>query len=79
MLGRKITQALSIPTIGIGAGPFTDGQVLVLQDLLGMQANFKPKFLRHYMNGDQALSEAVNHFHSDVTSGAFPNCQEVYQ
>ena len=51
----------------------------MLQDLLGMQADFKPKFLRHYMNGHQALSEAVNHFHSDVTSGAFPNCQEVYQ
>ena len=62
MLGRKISQALSIPTIGIGAGPLTDGQVLVLQDLLGMQADFKPKFLRHYMAGHQALTDAVNHF-----------------
>ena len=79
MLGRKISQALSIPAIGIGAGPFTDGQVLVLQDLLGMQANFKPKFLRHYMGGHQALTDAVNHFHSDVSAGAFPTCQEAYQ
>ena len=79
MLGRKISQALSIPAIGIGAGPFTDGQVLVLQDLLGMQADFKPKFLRHYMGGHQALTDAVNHFHSDVSAGAFPTCQEAYQ
>jgi 3-methyl-2-oxobutanoate hydroxymethyltransferase len=79
MLGRKISQALSIPTIGIGAGPLTDGQVLVLQDLLGMQADFKPKFLRHYMGGHQALTDAVNHFHSDVAAGAFPTCQEAYQ
>ena len=79
MLGRKISQALSIPTIGIGAGPFTDGQVLVLQDLLGMQADFKPKFLRHYMAGHQSLTDAVNHFHSDVAAGAFPTCEEAYQ
>jgi len=79
MLGRKISQASSIPTIGIGAGPFTDGQVLVLQDLLGMQADFKPKFLRHYMAGHQALTDAVNHFHNDVAEGAFPTCQEAYQ
>jgi 3-methyl-2-oxobutanoate hydroxymethyltransferase len=79
MLGRKISQALSIPTIGIGAGPFTDGQVLVLQDLLGMQADFKPKFLRHYLAGHQALTDAVNHFHNDVAEGEFPTCQEAYQ
>ncbi len=79
MLGRKISQTLSIPTIGIGAGPFTDGQVLVLQDLLGMQADFKPKFLRHYMAGHRSLTDAVNHFHSDVAAGAFPTCQEAYQ
>tara|TARA_A100001015_G_scaffold168739_1_gene187544 strand:- start:3739 stop:4527 length:789 start_codon:yes stop_codon:yes gene_type:complete len=79
MLGRKISQALSIPVIGIGAGPYTDGQVLVLQDLLGMQPEFKPKFLRHYLAGHQVIGDAVNHFHSDVVEGAFPTCQEAYK
>ena len=78
-LGRQITQSLDIPTIGIGAGSYTDGQVLVLQDMLGMQPNFKPKFLRHYLDGHRQLSDAVNAFHHDVGEGAFPNCEEVYQ
>jgi 3-methyl-2-oxobutanoate hydroxymethyltransferase len=77
-LGDRISKALDIPTIGIGAGPHTDGQVLVLQDLLGMQQAFKPKFLRHYMDGFGQLSHAVNHFHSDVVGGHFPSCKEVY-
>ena len=77
-LGERISKALDIPTIGIGAGPHTDGQVLVLQDLLGMQQAFKPKFLRHYMDGFGQLSHAVNHFHSDVVDGHFPSCKEVY-
>ncbi|MFQ3346629.1 MAG: 3-methyl-2-oxobutanoate hydroxymethyltransferase [Candidatus Azotimanducaceae bacterium] len=77
-LGERITLALDIPTIGIGAGPNTDGQVLVLQDLLGMQKAFKPKFLRHYMQGHELLSNALNHYHSDVVEGHFPSCQEVY-
>ena len=77
-LADRITKALDIPTIGIGAGPHTDGQVLVLQDLLGMQQAFKPKFLRHYMDGFGELSHALNHFHGDVVEGRFPNCQEAY-
>ena len=78
-LGRQITNSLDIPTIGIGAGAHTDGQVLVLQDMLGMQPSFKPKFLRHYLDGHAQLSSAVNAFHQDVTAGAFPNCEEVYR
>ena len=77
-LGRAITERLGIPTIGIGAGAETDGQVLVLQDMLGMDDAFKPKFLRHYFDGKTGLSAAVNDFHADVASGAFPGPAEVY-
>lgn len=77
-IAEKVTQELSIPTIGIGAGKNTDGQVLVLQDLLGMNKNFKPKFLRHYMNGYEQLTNALNHFNSDVKTGEFPNEKESY-
>lgn len=78
-LGRQITRSLDIPTIGIGAGLHTDGQVLVLQDMLGMSPSFKPKFLRHYFDGHGLLSDALNHFHRDVSGGEFPNCEEVYR
>ncbi len=77
-LGRAITRELSIPTIGIGAGSDTDGQVLVLQDMLGMNPDFKPKFLRHYANGFQNISDAVTNFHDDVQTGSFPNSEECY-
>ena len=78
-LGRQISASLDIPTIGIGAGSYTDGQVVVLQDLLGMQANFKPRFLRHFMDGQGQVSRAINGYHAEVTSGRFPNCEEVYK
>jgi 3-methyl-2-oxobutanoate hydroxymethyltransferase len=77
-LGEEITRALAIPTIGIGAGDGTDGQVLVLQDLLGMNAEFKPKFLRHYADGFATLQGAVNQYHADVASAAFPGVEERY-
>ena len=77
-LGRHISQTLQIPTIGIGAGPHTDGQVLVLQDMMGMNPGFKPKFLRHYSNGHETLKSAVNAFHDDVQVQAFPNKAESY-
>ena len=77
-LGRAITSELSIPTIGIGAGPHTDGQVLVLQDMLGMNPHFKPKFLRHYANGYGDISNAVTRFHEDVQDGVFPSKEESY-
>ena len=77
-LGRAITEQLSIPTIGIGAGAETDGQVLVLQDMLGMDDAFKPKFLRHYLDGRARLSAAVNDYHAEVRGGAFPGPAEVY-
>jgi 3-methyl-2-oxobutanoate hydroxymethyltransferase len=77
-VAEKATRALSIPTIGIGAGPETDGQVLVMQDMLGLNNKFKPKFLRHYLNGFEQLQSAFNSFDADVKSGAFPNVQESY-
>ncbi len=77
-LGRAITDALAIPTIGIGAGADTDGQVLVLQDMLGMDDAFKPRFLRHFLCGKQVVNKAVNGYHEAVQSGCFPAEEEMY-
>ena len=71
-LGRAISEQVAIPTIGIGAGADTDGQVLVLQDMLGMDDSFKPKFLRHYLDGKQTLGRAINQYHADVQARVFP-------
>lgn len=77
-LATALSNELIIPTIGIGAGAGTDGQVLVLQDLLGMDPDFKPKFLRHYAQGYSFLHGAVNAFHEDVRARKFPCLQESY-
>ncbi len=77
-LGRLISQELGIPTIGIGAGPHTDGQVLVLQDMLGMSRCFKPKFLRHYADGYGMIDAAVNQFHHETCTRSFPSRTECY-
>jgi len=77
-LGRCVSAAIDIPTIGIGAGADCDGQVLVLQDMLGTNPSFKPKFLRHYADGCGTIRNAVDRFHADVQSGAFPSREESY-
>jgi len=77
-LARKVTEAVNIPTIGIGAGPDTDGQVLVMQDMLGINKEFKPRFLRRYADLDTVVTGAVRNYVSDVKSKAFPNEQEKY-
>jgi len=77
-LATEITQRVAIPTIGIGAGGGTDGQVLVLHDLLGLQADIKPKFVRRYMNGFETVGDAVSRFHDDVAQGQYPLCSESY-
>jgi len=77
-LSAKITKELSIPTIGIGAGPFTDGQILVLQDLLGMSKDFQPKFLRKYLNGFELILNSLNKFNDDVKNQNYPNKEESY-
>lgn len=77
-LAGEITKALSIPTIGIGSGPDTAGQVLVLQDLLGVDPSFKPKFVRRYLEGYQLIKEALEHFDEDVKLGRFPIKKESF-
>ena len=77
-LAKRITEELTIPTIGIGAGKFTSGQVLVLQDMLGMNKEFKPKFLRTFMDGYDLIKAALNSYDENVKSSAFPNNQESF-
>ena len=77
-VAQSVTDALEIPTIGIGAGPFTSGQVLVLQDLLGMDPDFKPRFVRRYLDGFSLLRDSLDHYASDVRNGTFPSVKETY-
>jgi len=77
-LAKAVTEELSIPTIGIGAGVHTSGQVLVLQDLLGCTKDFHPKFLRTYLNGFSQIKSAVNSYASDVKEEKFPSEKESY-
>jgi len=77
-LAKKITEAINIPTIGIGAGKSTSGQVLVLQDLLGMDNDFTPKFLRKYIDGFSLISDALNEYDMDVKTNNFPSEKESY-
>jgi 3-methyl-2-oxobutanoate hydroxymethyltransferase len=77
-LAAEITSSLSIPTIGIGAGARTDGQVLVMQDLLGLSSDFKPKFVRKYLDGRSVLLDAFNAYANDVKNGQFPAADESY-
>ena len=77
-LGKRVSQELHIPTIGIGAGGATDGQVLVAHDMLGITQAFSPRFLRRYADLGTAISEAVGHYVDDVKSCDFPNEKEQY-
>jgi 3-methyl-2-oxobutanoate hydroxymethyltransferase len=77
-LASEITRALRIPTIGIGAGAGCDGQILVLQDLLGMNIDFRPKFARPFLDGAHNVLEAVAHFDESVKTGTFPAKEETY-
>lgn len=77
-LAKEITEIINIPTIGIGAGVYTSGQVLVLQDLLGLSKNFNPKFLRRYLNGFDLIKDALQKYNSDVKRKLFPNEKESF-
>jgi 3-methyl-2-oxobutanoate hydroxymethyltransferase len=77
-LAEKVSKELSIPTIGIGAGNGTDGQVLVIQDMLGMNKGFKPRFLRHYADLNTVITDAIDNYITDVKDGDFPNENEQY-
>lgn len=78
-VAKDITSDIPIPTIGIGAGIHVDGQVLVYQDLLGMNEGFRPKFLRTYLDGFNLITDSLNQFDGDVKTGAFPTREESYQ
>lgn len=78
LLAKQVSEAISIPTIGIGAGPDTDGQVLVMQDMLGINKEFKPRFLRRYADLDSVVTDAVRNYVSDVKSKSFPSEDEKY-
>lgn len=78
-LGRTISEALSIPTIGIGAGLDTDGQVLVWQDLLGLNKEFQAKFVRKYLNAGEQIELALNQYADDVRNKNFPHPEESYE
>lgn len=77
-LAQKLTDQLSIPTIGIGAGPHTDGQVLVMHDMLGLNKGFSPKFLRRYEDLHTVITNAVKHYIDDIKQCDFPNASESY-
>jgi len=78
-VAKKITESLAIPTIGIGAGPHCDGQVLVTLDLLGMFERFVPKFVKRYAHLAPLVEEAVKAYIEEVKSGAFPAKEHVYK
>lgn len=77
-LAKEVSESLSIPTIGIGAGPDCDGQVLVMHDMLGINTEFKPRFLRVYLNLREQAKSAVQQYIRDVKSLNFPNEAESY-
>ncbi|MDL2257512.1 3-methyl-2-oxobutanoate hydroxymethyltransferase [Bacteroidales bacterium OttesenSCG-928-I14] len=78
LLAKEVSEKLRIPTIGIGAGPYTDGQVLVMQDMLGINKEFSPKFLRRYADLHDTIKDAVSNYIKDVKDGDFPNLNESY-
>jgi 3-methyl-2-oxobutanoate hydroxymethyltransferase len=77
-LAKEVTESLKIPTIGIGAGPNCDGQVLVTHDMLGINKEFSPRFLRRYANLYDVMKGAIEHYIRDVKAGEFPNEKESY-
>jgi 3-methyl-2-oxobutanoate hydroxymethyltransferase len=77
-LAKEVSESLNIPTIGIGAGKYCDGQVLVMHDMLGINTEFKPRFLRKYLDLFSTITGAVQEYIKDVKSKNFPNEQEQY-
>src|SRR5690606_9758709 len=75
-LAKRITESLRIPTIGIGAGPWCDGQILVYADMLGLTVDFHPRFVRRYDNLFERITDAVRRYSEDVRRGDFPNESE---
>ena len=78
MLAKEVTESINIPTIGIGAGKYCDGQVLVMHDMLGINSEFKPRFIRQYLDLESLIKEAARQYAADVKGNDFPNEQESY-
>jgi len=78
LLGKEVSQSLTIPTIGIGAGKYCDGQVLVMHDILGINTEFQPRFLRRYLQLHDLVTGAVQQYIKDVKENEFPSDQEQY-
>jgi 3-methyl-2-oxobutanoate hydroxymethyltransferase len=78
LLAKEVAETVNIPVIGIGAGKYCDGQVLVMHDLLGINTEFKPRFLRQYANLHETITTAIQHYIKDVKTNDFPNEQEQY-
>lgn len=78
LLAKEVTEGLHIPTIGIGAGKYCDGQVLVMHDMLGINTEFKPRFLRQYLNLHEQITTSVQQYIKDVKEGGFPTDAESY-
>lgn len=78
LLGKTVAERLKIPAIGIGAGKYTDGQVLVIHDMLGINKDFSPRFVRRYLDLNTEITEAVARYASDVRTRKFPNDEEGY-
>src|SRR6201747_1232382 len=78
LLAKEVSESLQIPTIGIGAGKYCDGQVLVMHDLLGITTEFQPRFLRRYLRLHEEITGAIQRYIKDVKSNDFPNEQEQY-
>jgi 3-methyl-2-oxobutanoate hydroxymethyltransferase len=77
-VARRVTETLGVPTIGIGAGPFCDGQVLVTHDMLGLQDELSPKFVKRYVEGRRLFVEAMRRYREDVRAGTFPAAEHSY-
>jgi 3-methyl-2-oxobutanoate hydroxymethyltransferase len=77
-VAKIISERLTIPTVGIGAGNWCDGQILVTDDLLGKFTDFQPRFVRRYANLAELCNEAINNYASDVRDGAFPDSNESF-
>ena len=77
-LTKKVSESVHIPTVGIGAGPDADGQILVIHDLLGINKEFKPRFLRRYAELEDLMTNAISHYVQDVKAKDFPNEKESY-
>ena len=78
-LASKISESLSIPVIGIGAGAQTDGQILVMHDMFGISANYMPKFSKNYLAETGDMRKAVQQYIAEVQSGAFPSPEHSFE